>query len=168
MNNWAVLTSAPGQELQAQSELALLGIDAYCPVIKHMTKPKRKSSPITIIAAAFPGYLFAREGFTNFSATPLLRASKLHQLRLGDNFCTVSEDEIDRMRDGDDERTDTPCEIKFSVGDHIRIKSGPLVGLGGEVTSINTQRCELAIFGMSAKVQMPTFSIEMAEGCSLQ
>ena len=168
MTDWAVLTSAPGQELRAQAELAMLGVDAYCPVIKHITKPKRKSSPVTVITAAFPGYLFARDGFTNFTATPLLRASRLHQLRLGDDFCTVGDDEIDRMRDGDDERTDIPCEIKFSVGDHVRVKSGPLVGLDGEVTAIIGQRCELAIFGMTAKVQMPNFSIEKSEGCSLQ
>ncbi len=161
MNRWSVLTSSAGHELTAVSEMMSIGIDAYCPVIKHLTKPKRKSSPIEVIQAAFPGYLFAAEGFTDFSATPYLKLSRIHHLRLGDEFCMIDETEIDRLRSEDDERTTIVDDrVRFAIGDHVRVIGGPLTSQDGLIVSTKGRHCELAIVGFTAKIYMPEFSLK--------
>lgn len=164
MTDWAVLTSSTGHELSVRDEILALGVDAYCPVMKHRTKPKRKSKPIEIIQAAFPGYLFADSSFIDFSVTPLLMSSHIHQLRMGDSLCTIGDDEINKLRDEDETRLSIRDQsIKFGVGDHVRVKSGPLVGHNGLISASNGQRCELALVGFTTKIHMPVFSLEKIE-----
>lgn len=161
MQGWAVLTSSTGHELAARNEIMSLGHNAYCPIIKNLTKPKRKSKPVETIQAAFPGYLFADKDFIDFGSTPKLKLSRVRQLRLGEALCIATDEEIDRLRSEDDERSALKdAEIKFRPGDHVRVISGPLVDHEGMITASIGQRCELVFGGFATKIYMPCFSLE--------
>ena len=161
---WSVLTSATGAELSACDEIQSLGVPAYCPITKYLTKPRRKSSPIEVTSAAFPGYLFASTDFTDFSATPHLKFSRIRALRLGDEFCTVEDEEIERLRSEDAARCMIPdTTIKFHRGDAVRVLTGPMVGRDGMVVSAKGQRVQLSLVGFTAKIYMPAFSLKKIE-----
>lgn len=164
---WSVLTSANGKELSVVAEIQSLGADAYCPITKHLTRPKRKSSPVEVTSAAFPGYLFVEYNFTDLSTTPILKLSRLRHLRLGDEFCTVTDDEIDRLRSEDEERCIIPdLRIKFHSGDHVRVLTGPMVGRDGTVITARGQRVQLTLVGFNVKIYMPAFSLKKIEATS--
>lgn len=168
MTDWAVITSATNHELIACGEFASLGVEAYCPVIKTMTKPRRKSKPVEVIRAAFPQYLFIQNGFSDFSATPVLRQARVHQLRMGESFCTVSDVEIEFMRGGDAVRSDIESDMQFRVGDHVRVTSGPFADMEGEVTNELGPRMEVVLFKTGVEIKAPVFLLSKVEGVSLQ
>jgi len=164
---WSVLTSATGAELSVCDEIQSLGIQAYCPITKHLTKPKRKSSPVEVTSAAFPGYLFAAQDFVDFSATPHLKFSRVHALRLGDYFCTVGGEEIERLQSEDAARCMIPDErITFQRGDHVRVLTGPMVGRDGLVNYARGQRVQLSLVGFNMKVYMPAFSLKKMQAAT--
>jgi len=153
--SWSVLISHVGRELAATEDLLASGIQAYCPIIRRLTKPKRKSKPVQIIQAAFPGYLFAE--------SPLLCFSQIYirPLLMGDKFCLVDDDEIQRLMDGDDERSIiSDNEVKFYNGDHVKVLTGPLVDRYGVILSVRGQRCKLSMVGSTTNVYMPCFSLK--------
>ncbi len=162
--NWAVLTLRPGFELSAAMELQSLGVSAYCPIIKRLTKPRHKSSPVEMTSAAFPCYMFADENFIDFDSTPNLKRSNIYRLRLGGELCTVDEGEIERMRSEDDMRCFIPdTEIKFQPMDSVYILTGPLIGLRAMVLRVKNQHAQLDIAGFSSAIYMPTFSLKKLE-----
>lgn len=159
--NWAVLTSRSGHELSSVEALTASGVQAYCPITTRLTKPKRKSSPVKITQAAFPGYLFAEAGFSSFGEIPELMPAHIHRLYMGEELCTVSDEEVETLREGDDERSlIADAETKFHAGDHVKVLTGPLVDRFGVVLSAKGQRAHLLMAGSTTKVYMPTFSLK--------
>lgn len=163
MNSWLVLKSAHGRELSAVEGFLFLGIQAYCPTIKHFTKPKRKSSPVEITQPAFPGYLFAENGFRfdDISSVASIRIARVRRLYFGEELCMVKNSEIDRMQSEDSERRITQDDpVVFCCGDNVRVNTGPFVGCIGVVKSVQGQRIELSLTKFAAKIYMPAFSLE--------
>ncbi len=167
--DWAVLTSTSGRELAARDALRALGVDAYCPVVRRLTKPRRKSKPVEVVTAAFPRYLFADPTFTDHDRHPALTAVSLARLSLGGVPCVVSDAEVDRLRAEDDVRAAEAVDAtRFVAGDHVRVTWGPLAGVEGVVTAALRDGYELEVPGSGARVQTPGFSMERAEGRPLR
>jgi len=165
--NWAVLTLRPGFELSVANELQSLGVSAYCPITKRLTKPRHKTSPVEVTSAAFPCYLFADEDYFDFDATLNLKRANINRLRLGGDLCTVDESEIERMRSEDDMRCYIPdTEAKFNCGDRVYILTGPLIGLHAMVSQVKNQQTQLDIVGFSSKIYMPAFSLKKIEAAT--
>lgn len=167
MTQWSVFTLRSGNELSACDELVAAGLQAYCPIVKSLTKPKRKEKPIEIVSAAFPGYLFSSSMLADFPRTSLINSSRLNHLRLGDEFCSIDESEIERLRLGDEDRTVVvDNKIKFTHKDSVKVISGPFVGRDGVVLSVRGQNIKLALSDSDMIIQMPTFSLEKVEAAT--
>lgn len=164
MNQWSVLICTHSRTLVAADEIQSLGVQAYCPVTNHFTKPKNKSKPVEVTQAAFPGYLFCHPDFEDFEATTDLKFSHVRRLRLGEQYCLVDHNEIERLRGEDGTRRTTDELVRFSVGDFIHVVQGPLTGCEGTVISVRGSKCGLNIIGSTAKIYMPDFSLKLKAG----
>lgn len=161
MDGWPVLMVTTGNELLAVQKIEAAGFIAYCPTIKYFTKPKRKHSPVEVVKAAFPGYLFAAPGFLCASLSNTARFFKVRHLILGNEFCSVPEAEIVALQAEDDNRAVKVTEASpFAVGDRVRVVKGPFSGLKATVGAVHGHECGLTVDGFYAKTYMPSFSLE--------
>lgn len=125
---WYVLHVKPRTEKKVNGFLAAIRVFHYLPLVKKVTKVQRRR--VVRYLPAFPGYVFTRlfpdERTRVFGTKQIVRAidvaeprRMIHQLRQVEHACKL------------------PADLKlvesFSAGEYVKVVSGPLRGLEGQV-----------------------------------
>lgn len=142
-NSWLLIYSKPRHELKLASRLEEMGIETYCPTLKTMRqwsdRKKKISEPL------FKSYVFVR---------PTLEQKKEIFYVPGFSRFVHWLGKPVRVRDSEIEATksflnkvihDSVHVEQFSIGQKVKIATGPLVHMDGEIKEIGPQKAILAI-----------------------
>ena len=158
--NWYALHIASNHERKVQEQLRFQGVEEltafWIPDPKRLSRFTKKP----IERALFPGYVFAR--FDSESYTPILRIpGVIHVLTIEREPAPIAESDIENIR----RLIAAPSLIRpegkapnVQQGDTVQVIHGPLSGLQGQVTYLET-RMRVVIWiqtmraGVSAEVQ---------------
>ena len=128
---WYVLHVKPRTEKAVNDHLAILRVFHYLPLVRKETKAQRRK--IVRYLPVFPGYVFARlfpeERLTIIRTQHIVRTIEvtdprrmIHQLRQVEHACRL------------------PADIRlaesFVAGEYVKVVSGPLRGLEGQVRRV--------------------------------
>ena len=128
---WYVLHVKPRTEKAVNDHLAILRVFHYLPLVKRETKVQRRK--VVRYLPVFPGYVFARlfpeERMTMLRTQHIVRTIEvtdprrmIHQLRQVEHACRL------------------PADIRqaesFAAGEYVKVVSGPLRGLEGQVKRV--------------------------------
>ena len=125
---WYVLHVYPRTETVVNDHLAIMRVFHYLPLVRKETKVQRRK--VVRYIPVFPGYVFARlfpeERMTIIRTQHIVRTIEvtdprrmIHQLRQVEHACRLP--------------ADLRLAESFTAGDCVRVVSGPLRGLEGQV-----------------------------------
>ena len=128
---WYVLHVKPRTEKKLNDFLAAMGVFHYLPLVRKETKAQRRK--VVRHLPVFPGYVFTRLfpderiralGTKNIVRTiPVAEPRRMiHQLRQVEHACRLP--------------ADLRLVESFAAGEYVRVVSGPLRGLEGQVRRI--------------------------------
>ena len=125
---WAVLTAKPRKEGPALTFLEKEGFEAYCP---QLLNPRRSRA----VQPLFPGYFFV--WLSPLVELPVVRHFPCvsRALTFGDQVACVEPELVENWRAREGGRgylTPEPAPA-FQVGQQVRFKEGPFIGLEGTV-----------------------------------
>ena len=155
---WYVLHVKPRTEKKAFERLTRLGVFRHLPLLKKVTKVQRRK--VTRFLPLFPGYVFTRlnadERRSVLKSQLVVRTIEvrqprqmIHQLRQIAHAGRLPSD---------------ICEaVAFSVGEHVRVKSGPFRGIDGYVRREGQRTMlvlELSILGRAVEVSISPDDLE--------
>ena len=174
MKNWVVLFARTGSEEKlAQTLKEKLDAEEYLPFVPTKEMPYRNKGVIyKVRKPLFPGYVFVQTGIE-----PTLIADKLEVALKGiKNIYTIlyyGDDEKDvAIREGERLYWERLFDVDFCVagsvgfieGDVIRITSGALVGLEGQIKKINRHKREAVVeMGMMGARREVAVMLEVVE-----
>lgn len=128
---WYVLHVKPRTEKKVNGFLAAIRVFHYLPLVKKVTKVQRRR--VVRYLPAFPGYVFTRlfpdERIRVLGTKQIVRVidvaeprRMIHQLRQVEHACKL------------------PADLKlvesFTAGEYVKVVSGPLRGLEGQVKRV--------------------------------
>jgi len=126
---WYVVRTKPRRERYAQEQLCRRGVETFLPRI--VEAPRVGSD--TLIAALFPGYLFAHidlwQQYTKVIWTPGVR----HLVAFGETPTPVDHEVIDFIQGRCGAEGIVSVQPTFRDGDLVRVTQGPMAGLVGVV-----------------------------------
>lgn len=125
---WYVLHVKPRAEKQVNDRLAVMRVFHYLPLVRKVTKVQRRK--VVRQLPVFPGYVFTRlfpeERAEIFRTQHIVRTivvkeprRMIHQLRQVEHACRLP--------------TDLRVAQSFAAGEYVKVVSGPLRGLEGQV-----------------------------------
>jgi len=130
---WVVAVCVPGKEFQACSELRDdLGIEAFCPVITKMIKPRRIVSRklVPVRAPMFMQYIFAKVGDDPWPRILQCRFVR-GAVRFGGSIARMSDDAVGSY--GNNYKKVSVSSI--AEGDEVEVIYGPFKGIEGVYAS---------------------------------
>ena len=131
---WYVLHVKPRTEKVVNDHLAILRVFHYLPLVRKETKVQRRK--VVRHLPVFPGYVFTRlypeERMTILRTQHIVRTIEvtdprrmIHQLRQVEHASRLP--------------TDLRLVESFSEGEYVKVVSGPLRGLEGQVRRVGAQ-----------------------------
>lgn len=131
---WYVLHVKPRTEKQVNKHLSILRVFHYLPLVRKETKVQRRK--VVRYLTVFPGYVFTRlspeERMTILRTRQIVRTIEvtnprrmIHQLRQVEHACRLPSD----LRQAE----------TFAAGEYVKVISGPLRGLEGQVVRRGAQ-----------------------------
>ena len=124
--NWYAINTKPHQEYLAELTLQRLGVETFCPQLKHSRLFGQRR--VTVTGPLFPGYLFAR-----FNLDTQFRAVNYGQgvrkvVTFGVQPAIVDVGLIESIQSRLDNGYVTVQRPAFESGQAVRIQQGPLQG----------------------------------------
>ena len=131
---WYVLHVKPRTEKAVNDRLAILRVFHYLPLLRKETKVQRRK--VVRFLPVFPGYVFTRlspeERMTILRTQHIVRTIEvtnprrmIHQLRQVEHASRLP--------------TDLKLVESFAEGEYVKVVSGPLRGLEGQVKRVGAQ-----------------------------
>ena len=128
---WYVLHVKPRTEKTVNGHLAIMRVFHYLPLVRKETKAQRRK--IVRFLPVFPGYVFTRlspdERMTILRTQHIVRTIEvanprrmIHQLRQVEHACRLP--------------ADLRLVAAFAEGEYVKVVSGPLRGLEGQVRRV--------------------------------
>ena len=125
---WYVLHVKPRTEKMVDGHLAIMRVFHYLPLVRKDTKVQRRK--VVRYLPVFPGYVFTRlfpeERMTIIRTQHIVRTIEvrdprrmIHQLRQVEHACRLP--------------SDLRAVASFAAGEYVKVVSGPLRGLEGQV-----------------------------------
>jgi transcription antitermination factor NusG len=161
-----VLVCEPQQAVRATVTLQAFRVPYYLPMIKRITTRGLRRTKVTSYRPLLGDYILMPER----SIEPLFR---LHQrrplpihrfLRVGDCLAMVSEQEVRRLRNQEEELArPKPFESIWSVGELARVTEGPFIGFNVTVVDLadgERIRVEIPMFGRAVPMPIDSASLE--------
>ncbi len=137
---WYVLLIEPQHERIAAAHLIGRGLKAYFPTVPCLTTRGLRRLKITVHRPMMPGYLFVHLNF--FADQTRLRyiphAPGIHSfLRIGERYAVVPDADMARAEKIAEELAKPkPVQSMWSVGEVVRIDSGPFCGLRATIMGL--------------------------------
>jgi transcription antitermination factor NusG len=160
-----VVVTEPQQEVRATVTLQSFRVPYYLPMITHLTTRGVRRTKVKSYRPLLRGYIMIPESACQrFVSLHQRRPMPIHGfLRCGENFSVVTEIEIRRLRNIEQELA-KPKSIQsiWSVGEVARIGDGAFTGLNCAVTDLaNGQRItvEVSLLGRSVPITLDEASL---------
>ena len=151
-NNWLVATYRINEVKRVERNLSNQKFDYYLPKI---TTKKINSDPK--VEVLFPGYIFVKAGFKNYSALKYTMGIK-NIIKFGEKFSCISADEIEAMQMAEEMSKMTPLVSQIKIGQYAEITKGSFKGSIVKVCSLpSKERVDvfLSFLGSMRKVAIP-------------
>lgn len=161
LGRWTVAHVKSRQEKALARELAVADVPYYLPMVEKRVRRRDNGKVRKSLMPLFPGYLalaLEREDWGRVYATH--RVANL--IAVGDQELFVRElVQVRRTIESDVPVTLAPT---FDVGQPVRVKSGPMMGLEGEVAYAKGQTIFIIwvrMFGQTIRVELDELDLEV-------
>lgn len=158
---WYVLHVKPRTEKKVFDYLRLLNVFRYLPLLKKVTKVQRRK--VTRYLPMFPGYVFTRLGpaerLTMLKTQLIVRMIEVRQPRRMVH-------QLRQIAHAGRLPVDMTVAESFSIGEHVKVMSGPFRGIDGYVVRRGNQTTlvlELSILGRAVEVAISSADLEPAD-----
>jgi transcription antitermination factor NusG len=162
---WYVLYVKPRSEKKTTDALAALGLQVYVPTQRLLRQWKDRKKWLEV--PLFNGYIFIKIAEKQRNLV-FQEKNVLKYVRLGSEYAQVSDSEMERIRTISRSLTEVVMIEKTKknalIGKRVRVISGLLVGLEGEIVAENNQtvlRVEIAGLGCMMLVEMSSADVEV-------
>jgi transcription antitermination factor NusG len=133
---WYILFVKTNHEFKVQKHIELFGIRAYLPVRKTLSQWSDRKK--WIYRPMFPGYVFIRVSCREFFSA-LYHDSIIRYVKFGGSPAYISDEQIRVIKKVESDNLEYIKESEcFTCNDHIRIVAGPLKGLEGRISRIDS------------------------------
>ncbi len=158
--HWYALYLKSRYEKRVDDELRRKEIDSFLPLIQevHVWSDRKK----TIQAPLFRGYVFVRTDLHD-KASILQTDGVVKFVGIREQPSPIPENQIDWLRRIVAEPDAVKRENYFTIGERVRVTTGPLMGLEGIVTRHQTETrvvLSLTAIAQSVSVQVPAEFLE--------
>ena len=124
--NWYAINTKPHQEYLAELMLQRLGVETFCPQIRHSRLVGQKRATAT--GPLFPGYVFARFNLdTHYRAVNYAQGVR-KIVAFGQDPAAVNDDLIESIQSKLENGYVTVEKPSFASGQAVRIQEGPFRG----------------------------------------
>ena len=150
--NWLVATYKLNEVGRVENNLSNQKFDYYLPTV---TTKKINSSPK--VELLFPGYIFVKTSFKNYSTLKYTKGIK-NIIRFGDNISYISNEEIEAIRTIEKISKTDPIVSHIRIGQDAVIANGSLKGSIVKVCSLPSKErvgVLLSFLGSIRKVIIP-------------
>jgi transcription antitermination factor NusG len=159
---WFAVQVTPNHEVAVDTLLGCKGYERFLPT--HMVNRKWSDRIKTLQQPMFPGYIFCRS--QRAAVAPILRTSGVIRLvNCGGKLCSVSESEIEGLRQVVQSKKETYVVPFLAVGRRVQVKDGPLAGIVGIITKLkNRDRLVLSVelIMRSVAVEVDTWEVAIS------
>ena len=133
IKNWIVATYKVNEISRLESNLSNQKFNFYLPKItikKINSKPK--------VEVLFPGYIFVKTSFKNYSALKYTIGIK-NIIKFGENIACVTDEDIKSMQMVEDRSKIVPVTEHIKIGQDVLVSSGSLKGSIVKICSLPSQ-----------------------------
>ncbi|MBI4212450.1 MAG: hypothetical protein HY540_07425 [Deltaproteobacteria bacterium] len=162
---WYIVQTKPQFEDQVRQRFSQVGFEVFLPRLKKLIKGK--SHHTSRISPLFPSYLFLHLNLTDPQKYRLVRFTRgvRKVLGSGDFPIPVDESVINVLRERlDSEGLFEQC-LRYTPGDTVRIKNGPLEDLVGvlekDVSATGRVRVLLQVYHKTIRAEIPCTDVEL-------
>lgn len=161
MDPWLVLRTRSRHESVVEEALQQKQIVAFLP--KHKVVRSWRGHKRSVDMPLFPGYLFVRPRAQQYEAMRYIRGS-CGLVMAGDSRPAIlPEKELTAVRALVDSNAPLTVDVPLTVGRRVRIATGPLMGLEGELVRVKNQDMlvvNVDMVGHSVRVEVDRDAIE--------
>jgi transcription antitermination factor NusG len=158
--NWYAIFTRHQHEKSVTSSLSSKGYEVYLPLYLSPRRWQDRTKQLWL--PLFPGYVFIREGMDRqfqIVTTP----GVIHVVAWGGRPAIVPQHQLNAVRQIIEScHSVEPCPY-FKCGDHVRVKTGPLIGLEGILErkkGISRLVVSMEMLGRSAAVEIDALNVE--------
>ncbi len=126
---WYAVRSKPRREAFAQGQLIRRGVETFLPRVAEQLRSRAEP----VVAALFPGYLFARVDLQTQYTSVIWTPGVHSMVAFGDVPVPVEADVVEFLQKRCGGHGLIVMTPSFDPGDEVRIVGGPLAGLHGIV-----------------------------------
>jgi transcriptional antiterminator RfaH len=125
--SWVAISTKPQQEAVALHNLSRQRFHSYCPMVRKQVSHARRR--YDVLRPLFPSYLFVNIDLASQRWRPLLSTRGVRSVvRCGDQPSIVDGQLIDALRARECDGVITRPSSPYSVGQHVKVATGPLEG----------------------------------------
>ena len=160
-SNWHIIYTRHRYEKKVVEELALQGIEAYCPMAIH--KSKWSDRTVKVAKPLFGSYMFVKVSEISYKQVLFLKGVVRYIYWCGKPalIADSSINEIKRwLNDFDHSQIQV---IPLSVNDKVIIKSGPFQNQEAQINKINGNQIDLFIESIGIKISLKQNQTELAK-----
>lgn len=155
--HWYALYTAPRHEKLVADRIERQGISCFLPLYRSMRRWKDRRKELALVL--FPGYVFVRMHLQNrFRVLQLPGAVRL--VSFNGQPAALPEEEIENLRNRLANSGNIEPHPYLSAGRHVRVRSGPLLGLEGIILRTK-DRCRIVL---SIHLIMRSLAVEVDDG----
>jgi len=160
--NWYAIFARHQHEKAVALALSNKNLEVYLPLYRSLRRWQDRDKQLWL--PLFPGYLFIREGLGR-QLQILTTPGVLHIVGWGGRPAVVPYSQLDAVRRMLASRLEVETHPYMKCGDHVRVKSGPLMGLEGILTrkkGVARLVISVEMLGRSASVEIDILNVERA------
>ncbi len=137
-SRWLVVNTQPGRECLAIANLNRQGFETYCPMVSKRIRHARRT--LDARRPLFPSYLFVNFNSADRRWRRILSTQGVRAMvRSGDLPGFLGGDFIEGLRAREVDGVVCRPEVQFSIGQQVRLQSGPFDGLIGKIVEMREQ-----------------------------
>jgi len=151
MNYWIVATYKINESKILKTNLKNQEFEFYLPQIVI-----KKNNLLLKEELIFPGYIFIKTAFKNYSTLKYTRGIK-NVIKFGENIACISEHEIKTIKMIEKESRINPMRSSIHIGDEATISNGPFEGALVKICSLpSNKRVDifLSILGSKRRINI--------------
>jgi transcription antitermination factor NusG len=158
--DWQVVYTRHRHEKSVAESFVTHGIEAYLPLYESARRWKDRTKQLSL--PLFPCYVFLR-GFIERRADVLSTPGVHSVIKFGNQVASLPHTEVEAIRRAVESRLHVEPHPFLEVGERVRIKSGPLIGIEGIIMRRKGGLrliLSAALLEKSVAVEIDAFSIE--------
>ncbi|MBR9728212.1 transcription/translation regulatory transformer protein RfaH [Shewanella intestini] len=165
MKAWYLVYCKPREEVRAQQNLALQGVNSYLPMMKQLKKVANQTKEKLVETPLFPSYLFIQFDPTEFSVSKVHSTRGVNRIVGCNEFMTpIADTLVEQIKlRCDNEQAPQRSPKDLVKGDKVKFVDGPFAELNAIFEEMNAEkRCFVlfTIMGQQKRIAVDKQSIE--------